>query len=554
MLPLAQPQWIARMYAGKVGRDHLGLGSVSSDQILPSLSPGINVLTMHPRYFSFYVFLLDEFWQRELPRSDEAFSAFYRPRECIFSIGAHLCDRPEHDRVATIVGSQKTSGHAALHLPAYDPSFYYMKSDLGGYGLYYRSVMAELEVIYPGGPRPLPYPLDVPSERGKRLAAAFRSAIERTRYYQEYFDSPERPVPIDVVREYIRAACLCQLQRGDAPDRALLLHIFLRGGERTAAAARRDTLRMFLDIAAQTNGKEVDQDQFRQLLYFQASNGGSVYQPAESVVATHRRWRLYQAREYYAFALNGLWLYLCAWGIAEHGDLRPIPIDAFWRHLNELLSFDVLADTMGIIDPGLTPESSWSRLLAWLRSTIGADTDNFDVRCTLDAPIHEHRLYLLAYEAADEPQRFVPAMLAILCLIYLRFGSPACWMKPEWTIAHMGADGRLSVDGFVKTLRARLDQQVLTIGDVVRWLYEDYVILQHQLVATSKLPENTFRFVREGNRLRFYNLANGLDFNDSRFDALSTTIHELGLAGDLLLVDHPLTPDGRRLLAQGDLS
>jgi hypothetical protein len=286
------------MYAGKVGRDLLGLGSVSSDQILPSLSPGINVLTIHPRYFSLYVFLLDEFWQRDLPRSEAAFSAFYRPRECIFSIGAHLCDRPEHDRVATIIGSQKTFGQAAQQFPSYDPGFNYIKSDLGGYGLYYRSVMAELEVIYPGGPRPLPYPLDVPSERGKRLAAAFRSAIERTRYYREYFDQPERPVPIDVIREYIRAACLCQLQRGNAPDRPLLLHIFLHGGERTAAAARRDTLRMILDIATQTDGSAVDQDEFRQLLYFQASSGGAVYQPSEAVLATYRRWRLYQAREY----------------------------------------------------------------------------------------------------------------------------------------------------------------------------------------------------------------------------------------------------------------
>jgi len=55
-----KPQWIEKMYPGKVGRDHLGLGSVSSDQILPTLSPGINVLTIHPRYHSFYTFLLDQ--------------------------------------------------------------------------------------------------------------------------------------------------------------------------------------------------------------------------------------------------------------------------------------------------------------------------------------------------------------------------------------------------------------------------------------------------------------------------------------------------------------
>jgi hypothetical protein len=84
------------MYASKVGRDHLGLGSVSSDQILPTLSPDINVLTIHPRYHSFYTFLLDEFWRCDRPRSRSAWVRFYRPREFIFSVGAHLCDQPEH--------------------------------------------------------------------------------------------------------------------------------------------------------------------------------------------------------------------------------------------------------------------------------------------------------------------------------------------------------------------------------------------------------------------------------------------------------------------------
>ena len=86
MAALAQPQWIQQMYASKKGRDHLGLGSVSSDQILQELSPGIYVLTIHPRYFSFYVFLLDEFWRRDLPRRRKSWVNFYRPREFVFSL------------------------------------------------------------------------------------------------------------------------------------------------------------------------------------------------------------------------------------------------------------------------------------------------------------------------------------------------------------------------------------------------------------------------------------------------------------------------------------
>ena len=79
------------------------------------------------------------------------------------------------------------------------------------------------------------------------------------------------------------------------------------------------------------------------------------------------------------------------------------------------------------------------------------------------------------------------------------------------------------------------------------------MILQHQLIASGKLPENTFRLRREGDRMRFYSFQNSLLFADSRFDALSTTVHELGFCGDIRLPEHPLTDDGQRLLEEGDL-
>lgn len=46
------PYWTERMYRPGGGQDHLGLGSVVTDRILPRLSPAINVLTVHPRYWS----------------------------------------------------------------------------------------------------------------------------------------------------------------------------------------------------------------------------------------------------------------------------------------------------------------------------------------------------------------------------------------------------------------------------------------------------------------------------------------------------------------------
>lgn len=545
-----KPQWIARMYPPTGGQDHLGVGSVSSDRILPTLSPSINVLTVHPRYHSFYVFLLDEFWRRDLPRTRASWVQFFRPRELVLSLGTHFCDRPEHGDMPRAVGSQKTAALAARKYPEYDTTTNYIKNDLGGYGLYYRSVMAEVGLICPGGPG-LPYEVDVPSEHGKEVAAAFREAVQSTDYSREFFDKDVCLIPTGVIQTYIRQACLCQLQVPTAPDRRFLLDVFLHHG--LAADSRRQTFRLLLDIAAQGKGAPLSDDAFRQVLYFQAADSGITYTPSEAVVETFRLWRLFQAREYYAFALNAMFYHLCRWGLDERGDLRPLPLSSFWNHIDQALDLSPLARRLNVPDPTIGGKSSVTDLVHWLERLCDVGSEGFDAACRLDAPIHEHRLYNLALTHRTDASTLVGGMVTILALVFLRFSTVDRWHTGEWRISHMGADGRLSVDEFIRAFRQRVDKRA-TLHDLTRWLFEDYIILQHQLVANSKMPwNNTFRFHREGDRLRFFHLENGLGFSDSRFNALSTTIHELGLCADLRQDYHPLTPDGQRLLSEGDL-
>ena len=94
---------------------------------------------------------------------------------------------------------------------------------------------------------------------------------------------------------------------------------------------------------------------------------------------------------------------------------------------------------------------------------------------------------------------------------------------------------------------------IATIREIMEWLFRKYIILQHQIIATSKLPDNTFRFRHQGNKLKFFDFSNPLGFMNSRFDSISTTVFELGLCGDLSKPDHQLTLDGEVLLKQGNL-
>jgi hypothetical protein len=537
------------MYAGKSGRDHLGLGSVSSDQILPTLSPSINVLTFHPRYHSFYVFLLDEFWQRDLTRSQDEWISFFRPRDFFYSLGVNLCDQPEHGKMGNIVGSQKTASIAYQQKDAYDFDDDYIDSWLGGYGLYYRSVMAEVGLIYPGG-FGFPYPIDVPSEYGKEVASSFRKVIQSTIYYKEYFDKIDQ-VPTPVLKKYIHRACLCQLRKSEADDRPLIVDTFLHHGLRSPA--RRSTFRLFLDIAKQTDGSSLTEDQFRQIIYFGLTLEGISYSPTKDLKSTALQWRYYQAREYYAFALNALWSYLCQWGIQKNGDIRPIQILDFHDFLDEALDFDKLAARLHLSSPSLRPSSNMHDLLMWLQTIANAEAGEFDINCSITCPINEHLLYQLAQEYSDQADVMIAGMISLLGIIVLRFGDPALRMSPEWEIPTMGGDSRLSLDGFIRKILSELDDPSVTIKDITRQIYDSDIILQHELVANSKLPENTFRFNREGSSLRFQNLPNSVDFLNSRFDAIRTTIYDLGLCGDLGTESHPLYDDGKALLDQGDL-
>jgi hypothetical protein len=528
---------------------------VSSDQILPKLSPGIVVQTVHPRYWSFYTFLLDEFWRRNLPRTRRDFSRFYRPREAIFAVGAHLCDRPEHHQFGTlsaIVGSIKAGAMARRDLPAYDAGFDYIKGILGGYGLYYSASIATTGLTLPALPAAgLPY--DTPTPEGRAVADAFRVAVADTAYYREYFDHDDAQVPSEVVREYIRAACLCQLQVAAAPDRPLLRDVFLHVG--ADAAQRRATMRFLLDLADQTAGHELNQDRYRQLVYFRADGNGAAWTPRDQNVRTARRWRLYQAREYFSFALNCLWRYLAEWGQARidvSGD--AVPMTDWWAHVDVALDFASLAMAFGSDSPGLGRNSTLAELTHWAVDAAAVGDSDLDSAWDSTPAISEHTLYRWA-DSSEDPA-VIPAALTVLALVAARIGVPSIQTAyaDDWDICLDGGVSRLALNRFFTQWR-RHSMAGRTLAEVARWLIGDYVIRQHERIAMTKLAQSgdTFRFRRQGDQLRFFEATVPVRMSNSRFDALATTVHELGFVDSLYADGHALSADGRRLLDDGDL-
>ena len=518
-----RPQWTEKLYRPSGGQDHLGLGSVSSDRILPKLAPGINVLTFHPRYWSFYTFVLDEFWRRDLPRTRRAFVEFYRPCEAIFAVGAQLCDQPEHEqygRMRGVVGAQKASPYAAQDPEAFDPQFSYMDSDLGGYGLYYATTIAAMGLIAPAlaGTN---LSFDAPTPEGRIVAAGFRSAVADTsllprllrrlrpgQFLTRWFATTSagpvsascRPTPPPTVSCSATSSCTPAPRRRPRPAGRPCGSCWMLPTRATAPPLMRTGSASCSTSAPTPTAPPTAR--------------------ASGIERTARRWRLYQAREYYAYALNRLWAYLCAWGLeASVGGSRPVPLANLWEHAEAALDFTRLADDFGIADPGFSATTPIVEVAAWaaeIANVAGTLDDGWDIQ----APLHEHALYRWSRGSGPGPTT-LPGMAVLLLLVAERLGSPttAADHAMDWDLVTEGGVARLAMSRFFVQLRRRAMAHE-SIGELLGWLYRDYVIRQHQQVAVTKLPDDTYRFRREGDRLRFFQQHAEAFMNSSRFEAL----------------------------------
>lgn len=549
------------MYLPGGGQDHLGLGSVVTDRILPRLAPGINVLTVHPRYWSFYAFVLSEFWNRDLPRTKAALREWYRPLECIYSVACSLCDGPDHR--GSPVGTRRVGSLVAREPDGFNPKFHYMDSPMGGYGLYYATVMQSVGLVALADPR-LGLPVDAVTPAGQPVADAFRSVVADTEYYQHWIDRHDEVVPRDVVAEYGEQACFCRLREQAAHDRPLLVDAFLHRGNPDEAAARRQTLRFMCELSAQSAAAPVDKESFRRLIYFGADHGHndtevSTFVPTDSTLRTARRWRLYQARDYFNTAFNDMWRRLIYWGLEREGDRVPLPTAELRASLDDI-DFASFASSLGVGLPGggLSADSSYSELLEWVMS-VGRVSGELDDRWDLSAELTEDAIVecLKSRISLTEsgPDRLA-ADLTLLSLVAARLWRTelALAAPDDWFPVRAGGHERLGMQNFLNQLRDRVHDGA-TVRDVAEWLTLDYVVSQHERVATAKLSAtgDTFRFRREAGRLRFFSKVAEVRRNDSRFDALATFLFELGWSGYLEEADHTLSEEGEELRRAGDL-
>jgi hypothetical protein len=505
------PTWIAASLELNEGRDPLGLQTTTQDRLMPLLLPGILELTRRARYFSFHAFLLSEYRNRHMPADSKSLSAFIKHREWEFGLAVLRCPRKCE---SSPVGARRLGRLEVLGSGPF-PRGESVESSLGGYGLYYRTPLAELGLVARAGTllggEPIPIDVLRDTERAQRLANTFREAVHHTAYYQRALQMAD-DLSAEVIDEYAEAACLCQLR--DRPDERAAVHDALFGNDPPDAAGvgvesteqsrssdapqvpvsglsqagviqRRRSVGHYLTLLASEANVVASESAYREVLWLPPTSPRS---DAHALVAG--QWSALIAKDVWQEAICSVWSEFCRDGLAL---TRELSRGLTWEETREF----VAGMTGG--PPVLDPEAPTAALAARLADgTLAIDDGEAQVDVAT-APLEDLRELTSRLNTATSG---VVVLLELTRRMEQRSGV-------GWEQATRIASGwQPSIASVAVGLRTHL-QSNPTVQDTLWWLVSRFVLPVHERIAYSKLPEFTFRFRWEDGLLRFYDLGTG---------------------------------------------
>lgn len=307
VLTVGEPGWTDPHFSRSAAQDDLGIEALGGS-LLRELVPGVVQNSINAGYYAYYPFLLQEF-EREHPDENRRseFRPFYRRQEAAF---AAACSHHEHrDGLRGLNGVNESwdafnaaQGTGALDVAQLAAPKGYMKSSLGGYGLFYRPALEEIGVTRLGAGTAQ---VDRVTELGAQVAEAFRELISTTEYWQRYRTADVVPIP--VLEELGSAVCPCSIPgRVDHLPIVEVLFGERSGSERWEQSRKYRVMSFGLLLEFQ----QLRPDGFAGVGAWRRAvlSGELAGKEWETSFSRHREaWRAYQYRETLVVALGAVW-------------------------------------------------------------------------------------------------------------------------------------------------------------------------------------------------------------------------------------------------------
>lgn len=486
------PQWTLEINDRTVvGEDQLGIeGPAQSYQ--QEILPGIITVTEHARYYSYYAWILYRYiFGKGSNRLVKDFRGKYFKRHEVALILSAYQHHKDGKSFSGVTGSGASFAKAKRfwgndEVASLDQT--YFVNPEGGFGQYYRTPMRAMGLLEEAEKPGWVYRL---TEQGKELAEAYQDSITETNYFKNLeINGQLTSLSLQDSMEYGKVGCMCPEAISIGKDRKLLLDTFFRfdlpQDIKNAHVRRRNSLGVALDLVYQAKGK-FNRDMLRPALYLMEYNSNFAYQPSLELIDWIKRWQLVEVRHLFTFGLQCLW----AAFLVELDASVYIKRDDWQSWINNQLSKVQWAGSIKQTAEKICYEAGLSGGIETLLKTVPKEFK-------LSTGIDEYSLYLKAVRNQKNSKQLFVIGCKILVQLYLRFYQNFHDHDLIWD--EMAQKQRISLNDYFLEMDKMINNPVLSMKDWVRWIYQDYIFTQHEMIALEKLryqDYDTFKFYFE---------------------------------------------------------
>lgn len=264
-----------------VGLNPLGIRT-ASEQLFTTLLPGLNVVTLRIRYYSFYCWLLKRFYEGRTEAKRADLQRHIRMSELLMALIHAQSDNsggvPGITRASDIVAKgEELINFNEDAMPKGKPVGGYWKGSFGAFGTYYAASLQEMGIIAPLEDNTSLYNVTPKSEdyiSGEEMADAFQQSVG-PEMSKLFFDSVHSGI---MTRKQL-ALLEPVFQSHNMPDnneRNLLLNLLLQNDKPSSLAEsklRKDSLRLLLSYMRAFSLSNFSELEFAKYVYDSYNNG-----------------------------------------------------------------------------------------------------------------------------------------------------------------------------------------------------------------------------------------------------------------------------------------
>lgn len=264
-----------------VGLNPLGIRT-ASEQLFSTLLPGLNVVTLRIRYYSFYCWLLKRFYAQRSHANLSDFRRHIRLSELLMALIHAQSDNnsgvPGITRALKIIGNDvDIINFNEDAMPGGKPTGGYWKGSIGAFGTYYAASLLELGIILPLADNTSLYNITPQTDdyiSGEELADAFAETVG-----EEMAHTFECCAKEGIVTQQQLADMEHAFQSHNLPNNKesqLLLKLLLqndRPASKRESHLRRDTIRLLLCFLNDMDVNRFSELDFAKYVYNRYDNG-----------------------------------------------------------------------------------------------------------------------------------------------------------------------------------------------------------------------------------------------------------------------------------------